>query len=72
MLEAGSDKGFICRPDTYDACIQGAAYPVGFPISDLFWFEPSLFARLESAVRRRDKRASQSIWAEAKAVTVLE
>lgn len=69
MLEVAAGKGFICHPDTYEDCRKGAAYPVGFPLSDLFIFDEQLFARLESAFRRKDNRSLKSIWGEAKPVT---
>jgi hypothetical protein len=68
MLEIQGDKGFICHPTTREDCANGRAYPVGFPLVDLFCFDERIFSRLESAVRRRDKRAIASIWAEAQPV----
>jgi hypothetical protein len=68
MLEIEAGKGFVCHPATREECEGGRAYPVGFPLADLFCFDERIFSRLESALRRRDKRAVASIWAEAQPV----
>ena len=65
LLEVDLGKGFICSPATYEDCCNGQAHPVGFPVGDLYEFDESLFSRLESAARRRDKRILE-IWADAK------
>jgi hypothetical protein len=64
LLETVNDRGFICHPDTLEDYKNGNSYPVGFPLIDLFHFNEQLFARLESAFRRRDKRAIANIWTE--------
>jgi hypothetical protein len=64
LLETTNDKGFICHPDTLEDCKTGNSYPIGFPLIDVFHFDEQLFARLESAFRRRDKRGIANIWTE--------
>jgi hypothetical protein len=71
MLEIQDGKGFICHPATYQDCKSGKAYPVGFPLGDLFVFDDRIFTRLESAIRRGDKRTISNIWTEAQPVDAM-
>ena len=45
---------------------RDAPPPLGFPKEDVFRFDERLYRRLESAIKRKDKRNLPGIWSEAK------
>jgi hypothetical protein len=66
VWDTGKGKVYISRPDLIEQCERQEAWPIGFPIEDVFAFDSTLYKRLESAMRRNDKRQLAGIWSEAK------
>jgi hypothetical protein len=66
VWEVGNGKVYISRPELIELCERREAWPIGFPKEDVFLFDDSLYRRLESAARRKDKRQLAGIWSEAK------